>query len=171
MDSQTKRSVIILAPDLQTIQGGTAFKKGASMLKKPTPGSNLADDKTELDSKIFETEQIGNTIILIPIRNLRELDYKEIEEGASEVLALLERRHINNVVLDFSRTDYYGSTALGFFLKLWKRVKTQHGHMAFCNVSPHEMEILRITKLDEFWPICASRQEAMRVINQATKAS
>jgi hypothetical protein len=29
---------------------------------------------------------------------------------------------IKNVVLDFHKTDYYGVTALGFFVKLWKKV-------------------------------------------------
>src|ERR1022692_4787169 len=97
---------------------------------------------------IFEIEQEDDTIIVVPTVDLRELEYQRIEEGARKILDLLNGIGIKNVVLDFHQTDYYGSTALGFFLKLWKRVRNRNGRMAFCNVSDHENEILRLTKLD-----------------------
>jgi anti-anti-sigma factor len=113
---------------------------------------------------VFEVEQAGDTIIVVPTVDLRELDYQRIEDGARGILDLLDGAAIQNVVLDFHRTDYYGSTALGFFLKLWKRVRMRNGRMAFCNVSDHEQEILRVTGLDHAWPICSSRSEALKAI-------
>jgi anti-anti-sigma factor len=113
---------------------------------------------------IFEVEQVDDTIIVIPTIDLRELDYQQIEDGAKVILELINGTAIRNVVLDFHKTDYYGSTALGFFVKLWKRVSTRHGRMAFCNVSDHEKEILRITKLDHSWPIFSSRREAVDAV-------
>ena len=67
-------------------------------------------------------------------------------------------------MLDFHKTDYYGSTALGFFLKLWTRARKRNGRMAFCNVSAHEKEILQATRLDHVWPICSSRREALEAV-------
>jgi anti-anti-sigma factor len=58
------------------------------------------------------------------------------------------------VVLDFSRTDFYGSTALASFVRLWKRASGHGGRMAFCCVSQHEREILAVTRLDSLWPVC-----------------
>jgi anti-anti-sigma factor len=114
---------------------------------------------------IFEIESAGHTIIITPVADLRELAYPQIEAGAAEVLRLLNQPPVKDVIVDFQRTDYYGSTALGFFLKVWKRVKSANRNMAFCNVSDHEMEILRITKLDHVWPIYASREEALQAID------
>jgi anti-anti-sigma regulatory factor len=68
--------------------------------------------------------------------------------------------------MDFCKTDYYGSTALGFFMKLWKRVKTQNGRMAFCNVSGHEKYILTVMNLDSLWPICSTRAEALAAVRK-----
>jgi anti-anti-sigma factor len=116
--------------------------------------------------RIFDIEQQDATLIVTPLVNLRELDFQRIEEGARKVLDLLNGPGVKNVVLDFHKTDYYGSTALGFFLKLLKRVRTQNGHMAFCNVSDHEREILQITKLDHSWPICSSRTEALDAVKE-----
>jgi anti-anti-sigma factor len=115
---------------------------------------------------IFEIEQEDDTIIVVPTVDLQELEYQRIEEGARKILELLNGIGIKNVVLDFHKTDYYGSTALGFFLKLWKRVSNQNGRMAFCNVSDHEKEILRLTKLDHLWLICSSRIEALEVVRE-----
>jgi anti-anti-sigma factor len=114
----------------------------------------------------FEIEQAKETIIIVPATDLRELDYQRIEDGAKKILELLNSTSIRNVVLDFHKTDYYGSTALSFFLKLWKRVSQRHGRMVLCNVSDHEKEILRITKLDHLWPICASKREALEAVSE-----
>jgi len=113
---------------------------------------------------IFEIEREGDTIIVVPAVDLRELDYQRIEQGASTILDLLDGPAIRHVVLDFHKTDYYGTTALGFFLKIWKRVRTQNGRMAFCNVSDHEQEILQVTHLVQLWPICSSRNEALKAV-------
>jgi anti-anti-sigma factor len=113
---------------------------------------------------IFEIEHEEDTIIVVPAMDLRELEYQRIEEGAGIILHLLNGTGSKNVVLDFHKTDYYGSTALGFFVKLWKRVRRGNGRMAFCNVSDHEKEILQITDLDQLWPICSSRIEALKAV-------
>jgi anti-anti-sigma factor len=107
---------------------------------------------------------MGQTLIVTPLTDLRELDFREIEAGASELLRLLGNDTIKNVVVDFHKTDYYGSTALGFFIKLWKRVRERHGRLAFCRVSDHEREVLRVTNLDGLWPVCSSREAAFAAV-------
>ncbi len=114
----------------------------------------------------FEIECVGDTILVTPCRDLREVEYAQIEEGAREVLGLLRDSPVKHLVMDFVRTDYYGSTALGFFVKLWKRVSKRGGKIAFCNLSDHEKEILETTRLDSLWPICASRAEALQAVHE-----
>ncbi len=114
---------------------------------------------------LFEIERAEGTLILTPQTDLHELDYQQIEADAAEVLTLLNQPPVQNVLIDFHRTDSYGTTALGFFVRVWKRVKSMNGNMAFCNISDHEMEILKVTKLDKVWPICTSREEALRVLD------
>jgi anti-anti-sigma factor len=126
----------------------------------------VATKTRALTKGIFEIDQEGDTIIVVPTVDLRELNYQRIEEGARKTLDLLDGPGIKNVVLDFHKTDYYGSTALGFFLKLWKRIRGRNGRMAFCNVSNHEKEILKITKLDHLWAICTSRAEALKTVKE-----
>ena len=124
----------------------------------------MANPMQALSGGIFKITLQDDTIVVVPTVDLRELEYQRIEEGAREILERLNGTGIRNVVLNFHKTDYYGSTALGFFLKLLKRVRRQNGHMAFCNVSDHERELLQITKLDHSWPMCSSRTEALEAV-------
>lgn len=117
-------------------------------------------------SAVFEVEQIGPTTIVTPTGNLRELEFDRIEEGAAEVFEALEKGSTKNVVVDLQHANYYGSTALSFFVKLWKRVKTDGGQMVLCGISAQEQEILKATHLDRLWPQCADREAALASIDE-----
>jgi anti-anti-sigma factor len=115
---------------------------------------------------LFAIEQHDDTLLVVPVRDLRELECQWIEAGARDVLELLNGSAVRKVILDFHRTDTFGSTALSFFLRLWKAVTGRHGRLAFCNVSAHETEILRVTRLDRLWPVCLSRDEAVAAVSE-----
>ena len=114
----------------------------------------------------FEIEQQDDLIIVTPKADMGELDYERINSGMKQVLELLAGSSVKNLIIDFHKTSYYGSTALGFFVRLWKTVSSRDGRMAFCNLSEHEKEILTVTKLDNLWPICASRAEALNAVKK-----
>ena len=114
----------------------------------------------------FQWEREGETLILTPQADLHELDYQEIEAEEQEILAFLDSTPVRNVVVDFRKTDFFGSSALGFFLKLWRKVRESGGHMAFCNVSDHEQELFRLTRLDRLWPVWPTCEEAMAAVRR-----
>ncbi len=120
----------------------------------------------EPSTDFFNVEQLGETVILTPQFDMGELDQERINAGMKQVLDLLASAPIKNLVLDFHKTSYYGSTALGFFVRLWKTISTRKGRMAFCNLSDHEREILTITKLDNLWDICKSKADALKTVSK-----
>jgi len=65
------------------------------------------------------------------------------------------RRHR---LLRFDRSRFLPD---GFFLKLWKRIRGVDGRMVFCDVLPHEQEVLHLTQLDTLWPVCGTRADAV----------
>jgi anti-anti-sigma factor len=116
---------------------------------------------------IFLTERDADTLIVTPTVNLGEL---EVDETLLQKISdLLTDESIHNLVVDFHQTEYFGSTALGFFVRLWKRIRRRRGAMALCNLSEHQADILRITRLDELWPACASRADAVAAVRQPSK--
>ena len=113
-------------------------------------------------TELFTTEHAADTLIIVPASDLSGLAYQPLDVGAGELLLALEDASVKNVIVDLYRTDYFGSSALECFIRLWKRVAERHGHMVLCNVSETEKEILQTMRLDHLWPICRSRAEAMR---------
>jgi anti-anti-sigma factor len=121
---------------------------------------------TSAQPRLLDIESRDETVIVTPTASLSEFDFQRIEAEAKAVLALFDDRRLRNAVIDLCRTAYSGSTALGFFVRLWKKVSLKGGRMAVCNASPQEREILSVTGIDTLWPICASREEALRVVEQ-----
>ncbi len=112
----------------------------------------------------FEARVEGDALVVAPKGNLPELAFQEIEAGAKEVLALAARPQVKNAVVDLGHADYCGSTVLGFFIGLWRVVKARGGRMVLCNVSAHEREVLRVTRLAPLWPVFPSREEALEAV-------
>src|SRR5260370_11850170 len=117
--------------------------------------------------KVFEIERVSETIVVTPLEELGEFGFRPMEAGAKKILPLLEDPTVLNVVMDFHRVDYYGSSALAFFIRLWKRVRNHKGRMALCELSEHGKEILKTSKLDQFWPVYPSKEEAVLVVEHS----
>jgi anti-anti-sigma factor len=117
-------------------------------------------------TRTFGTEREGDTLILTPRWDLGELEYSRAGPCVAGVFEMLGAAPVRHVVLDLRQTGYLGSSALGFLLKLWKRVRSRQGNVAFCNVSAAAMEIFRVTKLGDVWPIYPSRAEALLAVRE-----
>lgn len=118
-----------------------------------------------MSHRILRQQLRGTVAIVSPTADMRELEFEQIESAAEELLQQVDAGAIKNVVIDFTDTDFYGSTALAFFVKLWKRLRSKGGRLAFCNVSVHEREILEITHLSQLWPICGSLDDALAAVS------
>ncbi len=115
---------------------------------------------------MIEAERLGRTLVLTPEQNLWELELEAIEEEQQEFLRrLADDPSIRNVVVDFRRTDWFGSATLKLLIRLQRVVGERGGRMALCNVSAHEQEIVAVTRLDRLWPAHASREEAVEAVN------
>lgn len=121
------------------------------------------------DTPLITMVQSEHAVMLTPMRNLTEFDFVEIEGAMEIVFGRMSKAAARNVVVDFSRIDYCGSTALGFFTRLLKQTQARGGELAFCNVSPGEKEVLHITHLDTLWPICESIDEAVQTVKEAAE--
>jgi anti-anti-sigma factor len=110
----------------------------------------------------FEIEQTDGTVILTALTDLGEFELEYVKRRFEETLERLAMRHIDNVIVDLNHADYYGSSALGFFVSLWKLVAGNGGQLVLCAVSKHGAEILRVTHLDRLWDIFDSRDDALQ---------
>jgi anti-sigma B factor antagonist len=116
--------------------------------------------------RLIGVERRGDTLVLKLLRDLRELEFQEIEEEEGEVLRLLASDpSVRHVVVDCGTTDSFGSTALGLFARLGRLVRGRGGRLAFCHPSAHEEDILATVGLAGAWPVFASLDEALAAVS------
>lgn len=111
--------------------------------------------------RIFRIARQGQVVVVTPLRDLSEFEFQAIQGELREVAADPAARA---VVVDFGRTDYLGSTALGMLGWLGQELKRRGGRLAFCNLSTHERDVFRVVGLAEFWPSFASLREAVAAV-------
>jgi anti-anti-sigma factor len=116
-------------------------------------------------SGLIEAVRHGDTLVLTPRRDLRELSFEEVEVGLEEVLRRVEAdASLRGLVVDLGRTDYFGSTALALLVRLRHELRERGGRMALCNVSAHEADILAVSGLDGLWTAYPSRAAALAAV-------
>jgi anti-anti-sigma factor len=119
---------------------------------------------------LLKTETHGDTLVVVTSGDLGEFQFHEIEREAEPILRRMGSGEVQHVVIDMEASGYCGSATLAFFLKLWMRVREQHGRLALCGVSPVVRDILAITRMDTIWPVYPTRAEALAAVHQAGSA-
>ena len=115
-------------------------------------------------ARIFDTELQDATLIVAPRGNVSTLAGEDVHSEVVGLLDQLEQAAVMHVVIDLQKASYFGSSMLGAMNALWNRIRRRGGKMAVCNVSGTGLEILQISKFDTLWPICASREEALKKV-------
>jgi anti-anti-sigma factor len=116
--------------------------------------------------RLIEVERLENTLIMTLQHDLRELDFQEIEEEQREILKMLAADpSLTRVLVDCGATDYFGSTALGLFVRLRRLMRWRGGRVALCHPSAHEQDILGVAGLAEAWPVYPTRDAALAALN------
>lgn len=117
------------------------------------------------EAPILQTETLDDTLIVEVTGDLGALTFQRIQSDAEAIVRGFEANYeTRHVVLDFSRCEYFGSPGISFFMRLWTQVRSRGGSMVVCNVSDLERELLGLTRLNELWPVCDSREEALEAV-------
>jgi anti-sigma B factor antagonist len=106
---------------------------------------------------IVELEPSYDSVEFEPLQKLSELLLGEVSRVERPLL-----------VLDMAQTRYIDSMFIETVFRVWKRVKERRGAMALCCANDVCTEIVRITRLDDIWPIFRTRAEAIALVKAET---
>lgn len=112
-------------------------------------------------SPLFEVEVTQPTLIVLPQENVCSLADERVQPELMRLQERLENPALRNVVIDFGRIEYFGSSMLEAMLKLWKQVHALGGRMAVCNVSEIGREVLQVGRFDTLWQVYDTREAAL----------
>lgn len=114
--------------------------------------------------KTFSAEREGQTLIVVPLLNVSSLGEADVKPELDLLLDQLKEGGLQNVIIDFAKISYFGTTMLEAMQAIWRQVRKAGGKMALCNLSDMEREVLHVAGFDRLWPICSSRQEALQML-------
>jgi anti-anti-sigma factor len=66
------------------------------------------------------------------------------------------------VVINLQDVSYMDSSGVGTLVAMFRRISSYNGKMSLCNVAPRVRGLFEITKLDKFFAIYDSEEEALQ---------
>lgn len=76
----------------------------------------------------------------------------------------LEGLDAPRLLIDFAGVEFVMSTFLGELIMIRDTVETTGGSMAMCSVSGPVLDVMRLMKLDEMFPIAETRQGGLDLL-------
>jgi anti-sigma B factor antagonist len=93
---------------------------------------------------------------------LDELSISQIGERLQGMVAKVENPKF---ILDFSNVGHMSSSALGMLITIHKRIREKKGQLRLSGIQPPIHEVFVITRLNEIFDICKSKEDALETLN------
>lgn len=120
-------------------------------------------DRTHLH-QVFPLEAYGDTLVVTPAGDAAGFHLPHVHAEMAAVGEYLEKQDLKHLVIDLSRSRYFGSLILGQLIALSQRVRERGGRVALADPSNEMREVLKIMKVDQLWEIYGSRSQALSAI-------
>lgn len=108
----------------------------------------------------MQVGRLGSTTI-VELTDRKILDEINISQIGDQLAKIVSENKTPRLVLDFANVAHMSSSALGMLITLHKRVRERSGSLRLCNIQPSIYEVFVITRLNEIFQICASRDDAI----------
>ncbi|MEW4489756.1 FHA domain-containing protein [Thalassoglobus sp. JC818] len=128
-------------------------------------GTNESDaDFLTRQNKIFKTERVGDTMIVVPIGDSQTYFYQDIHTEASRVKDAINRQGTKNVVIDFSQVEAIGHIMVESLVQFC-RMGAASGKSALCGCNVSTYEMLKTTRMLQIWDHYQTRSDALQVVS------
>jgi anti-anti-sigma factor len=127
------------------------------------------------DKKVFEFEQVGDVLVLVPHGPFLEFRDNDIRNAYNEAYRRLSEPGAKHLMVDFSGLDYFGSTFVGILIRLAKKARGNKGEAVLCHLSDNMMDLLRTLmllenpKTDFYWTPYPTRKDALKALGHTVE--
>ena len=117
-------------------------------------------DETSASSSRMTVEQAGG-VTIVELKDRKILEEMSIMQIGEQLNAIIAKTELPKLIIDFTNVAHMSSSALGILITLHKRIREKRGQLRLCGIQSAIYEIFVITRLNEIFSICQSRQEAL----------
>ena len=119
----------------------------------------------------LRTERHGPTLVVHLGRAYNSLDEASLEGVENALLEAAGEAETQNLVVDLSATEFFGSRFIESLFRAHNRIKRKGGRFVLSGLQPHPAEVIRISHLDRIWPLFASSELAVQSLAQNASQS
>lgn len=94
-------------------------------------------------------------------------DDQNIEQLGHDLFALVEQFDKRKVVLSMSNVEYLTSSVLGKLITMHRKMHRQQGRLVLCDLQPDVTEIMRISRLNDYFKVACSLDAALQDVQSA----
>lgn len=116
-------------------------------------------------SGIETLEVDGVTIAVLGIEH-ENLNEEKLTAASDLLLSLAKSIDPPRLLLDLSRTRFFGSGMLGVIFRVWNRVSTRGGSMAMCCAHGVVLDVLKVTKVERLWTLYDTQDDGIKGLNE-----
>ena len=123
----------------------------------------MASD-SDLTNEFFQVRRHGDIAVIVPSPQIEHLPETLLQPAAQLVLAPLREDPPNQIIVDLSEVNYFGSAFITFLLRCHHMVVDRGSDLVLAGVNPNIRELLRITNLDNHWALYDTAAEAIQIL-------
>lgn len=106
-------------------------------------------------------QQNGTAVVKTNVERLNASNASELKAE----LVLVNKKNVNNIVIDMTSTAYCDSSGLSAILVANRLCKDTNGSFILCGLSPNVSKLIQIAQLDKVLTITNSSEEALALIS------
>ena len=117
---------------------------------------------------LIEDRGVTNVVFGPDTRQIIETNVVDVN---TRLLEIVDQLPAPRLVLDMTKTDFFGSSFVEVLFRIWKKVSGKpETQLALVGLQKYCREVIVATRLDTFWQIYDTRQTACDAFNSATKS-
>jgi anti-anti-sigma factor len=121
---------------------------------------------THAENRVFAIDQYEKTIVVCPQGDATGFRYNDIHRDTNALCDLIDRKDIENLVIDFSQVNILGSIIISSIIKLARKISTKEGKACFCQASDSMRDVVTSMNLTRLWPYFDTLNDAIAHLDE-----
>jgi anti-sigma B factor antagonist len=120
----------------------------------------------EFKPTYFNVREEGDVVVgqfCVP----RLTEDQNVEQLGRDLFALVEQFERRKVVLSLASVEFMTSSVLGKLITLHRKMHRQQGRLVLCELQPGVNEVMRVSRLQDYFKMSNSVDEALHDIQSA----
>jgi anti-sigma B factor antagonist len=113
----------------------------------------------------YLTLTISGDIVQVRFKDERLTDDDNIEQLGHELFSLIDQYHCRKILLDLTGLKMMTSSVLGKMITLHRKLHREDGKLVVCNVGDYVSEILKTSRLHDYFNVAPSESDALGLLN------